>query len=199
LFETVWGIIEVPKKTFRRIAMAEHKNFAFVMFLLFGISLSFTTFWFFELGHRFTMLPDLIVAGFVAGMAAGVLLVPILTLTHFLVARILGGKGSLKTGYGILAYSATPIVAGLFLVLPIELLTFGMYLFTSNPHPFVIKPVSYMLLVSFDAMAAIWSLLLLIVGTKVGFQLSSGRAAICATGVLIAACGSVFATASILL
>lgn len=166
-FETAWGILESPRKTFRTIALAEHKNYAFVLFSLFGISLSFTLIWYFKLGERFTTLLDLITTALLLGPVVGLAACALIVLPFFLFARWMGGRSSVRTALGMLAYSLTPIVLSLFLVLPIELLTFGMYLFTSNPHPYVLKPVSYVMLVGFDAMLTAWSLLLVVVGGMV--------------------------------
>jgi hypothetical protein len=78
-----------------------------------------------------------------------------------------------RRSLGVLGYSMTPVAFSLILILPIELLTFGMYLFTSNPHPYVMKPVSYVLLIGFDALIASWTLGLAVVGTRVGHQLNT--------------------------
>ena len=56
--------------------------------------------------------------------------------------------------------------------LPIELLTFGMYLFTSNPHPYVIKPVSFLLLMGFDTLMAGWAITLAVIGMTVVYRFS---------------------------
>jgi len=57
-------------------------------------------------------------------------------------------------------------------VLPVELLTFGMYFFTFNPPPITIKPISYVLLIGLDVVLTIWAWFLMIIGTNVGNQIS---------------------------
>ena len=55
-FETVWKVIESPRKAFHDITLAEHKNYSLLLFALFGVALSFTGFWYFKLGSRFESL-----------------------------------------------------------------------------------------------------------------------------------------------
>ncbi len=171
LFETLWGILESPAKTFPKITLAEHKNFSLFLFSLFGVSVSFTAFWYYQLGNRFSSLPELLLYAFAIGLVGGVVVPPIVALPYHFVARVFGRKATYRTAYSILAYSTTPIVLSLILVLPIELMTFGIYHFTANPHPFVIKPASYIALVSFDALVALWSIWLVVRGTKIAYRI----------------------------
>jgi hypothetical protein len=78
-----------------------------------------------------------------------------------------------------------PVLLSLILVLPIELLTFGMYMFTSNPHPAVIKPVSYYVLVGFDVLLGAWALILAVLGTRVVLRVSVMRSSLAAVILLI--------------
>jgi hypothetical protein len=117
------------------------------------------------------LVPWAIVVGIALGVASAI----ILTLAYHLMAKLLGGAGAVRDSLALLAYSLTPIVVSLFIVLPIELLTFGMYLFTSNPHPYTIKPVSYVILVGFDVIVSLWSLGLAILATKVGHRISTAK------------------------
>jgi hypothetical protein len=106
------------------------------------------------------------------GVALGLVSAVVVTGVYHLIAKAMGGMTGFKGSFGVLGYSMTPIGFSLVFILPIELMTFGMYLFTGNPHPYVIKPVSYVLLLGFDALIAVWTLALAVVGTRVGHQLS---------------------------
>jgi hypothetical protein len=108
----------------------------------------------------------------IIGVPLGIIVCPIATVLHWVYCKILGGKASFRTSLGITSYALTPIVISLFLVLPVELSTFGMYLFTFNPHPMTIKPLSYILLIGFDAAMAVWTFILLMIGTRIGHQIS---------------------------
>ncbi len=178
LFEMGWKVLESPLKAFRAITIAEHKNYVLFLFSLFGVSLSFTGFWYFRLGTKFTNLIDLVPAAVGIGIVLGLAAAIVIPIVHFAAAKLIGGSSGLRGSFGILGYSLTPVVFSLFVVLPIELLTFGMFLFTSNPHPYTMKPVSYVLLLGFDTVIGLWSIFLSVVGTKVAHQLSWLKASV---------------------
>lgn len=192
LFETVWGIVESPRATFHQVTLAEHKNYSVFLFTLFGISLSFTSFWYLRLGNRFDTLLELIVWALGVGVVTGLGLVLILPVSYHLSARAMGGKSGFRSSLGLLSYSLVPVVASLFFVLPVELLTFGMYLFTANPHPYTIKPVSYVALVSFDVGVSLWSFILAVLATSTGHQMSIIRAIVVVTLTMGALAGVFF-------
>jgi hypothetical protein len=181
-FEIVWKVLESPRKAFRIITLAEHKNYVFFLFSLFGISVSFTLFCYLRLGRYFDTLLDLIPWAVGVGIVSGVLAAFVLTGVYHVFARLLGGSTAFRNSRALLGYSLTPIALSLFVVLPIELMTFGMYLFTSNPHPFSLKPISYVVLVGFELVVAVWSIMLAILGTRVGHQMSATRSAIVVLG-----------------
>lgn len=178
LFETSWQVIESPSKAFRKIALAEHKNYVLFLFSMLGVSLAFTVFWYLRLGTRFESLLDLIPAAVGIGVVLGLVSSVVVTGVYHLLAKMMGGMTGFRGSLGVLGYSMTPVAFSLILILPIELLTFGMYLFTSNPHPYVMKPVSYVLLIGFDAVIAAWTLSLAVVGTRVGHQLNAMKSMI---------------------
>jgi len=172
LFETSWQVIESPSKAFRKIALAEHKNYVLFLFSLLGVSLAFTAFWYFRLGTRFESLLDLIPAAVGLGIILGLVSAFVVSGVYHLLAKTMGGMMGFRGSLGVLGYSMTPVAFSLVLILPIELLTFGMFLFTGNPHPYVMKPVSYVLLLGFDTLIAVWTLALAVTGTSVGHRLS---------------------------
>jgi len=175
LFETSWQVIESPAKAFRKITLAEHKNYVLFLFSLLGVSLAFSAFWYFRLGTRFQSLLDLIPAAVGIGIVGGLAASAIATGVYHLIAKLLGGMAGFRISFGLLGYSTTPVAFSLFIILPIELLTFGMYLFTGNPDPYVMKPVSYVVLIGFDALTALWTLWLAVAATRVGHQLGLVR------------------------
>lgn len=176
LFETAWGIIESPKATFRKITLAEHKNYVTMLFAFFGVAVSFTTFWYLELGRFFDSLLFLVPWALGAGVLAGLILGPLLSLVVHLASRGFGSTQKFRNTNALVAYAFVPIALSLVLVLPIELLTFGMYLFTSNPHPYVIKPVSFVILAGFDVIMSLWSITLVVLGERIVHSFSAARA-----------------------
>jgi hypothetical protein len=172
LFDIVWKIIESPRTAFRLIMLAEHKNYAVFLYALTGIAITFAGFWHFKLGDRFENILLIIFLGILIGIPTGLVLSPIASSIHWGVTTIIGNKTSFRKSLGITSYSLIPIILSLVLVLPIELLTFGMYFFTFNPPPITIKPILYMALIGFDGAVVVWAWILLIIGTKVGNQTS---------------------------
>ena len=171
LFDVLWKIIETPKNAFRLIMRAEHKNYAFFLYTLSGIAVAFAGFGYFRLGNRLENILVIIFSAILIGMLVGIALCPIASSLHWGLSRIFSTKASFRHSLGITSYSLVPIVISLLLVLPVELLTFGMYLFTFNPSPITIKPISYMVLIGLDSALTLWAWILLIIGTNVGNQL----------------------------
>lgn len=171
-FDTVWKVIESPRRAFHDITLAEHKNYSLLLFSLFGIGLSFTGFWYFRLGLRYESLLDLLANATLDGIVIGYVAAVLFTFIFHILIRMMGGKGSVRNSLGMLGYATTPISLSLFLILPIELLSFGMYLFTQNPHPYTIKPGLYIALISVDCGLAAWALILAVVGASVSKQIS---------------------------
>lgn len=180
LFETSWGILESPRSTFRTIALAEHKNYAFFLYCGFGVAVAFLFFWLLKLGVFFDTLMDLLPIAFGGGTILGALCAFVIPLAFHGIVRALGTRRRLRQTYGMLAYSLVPVVLSVIVLLPIELMTFGMYLFTSNPDPAVIKPGSWYALASLDTICAVWTIALAIRGTRVvhGFGIPKALAAV---------------------
>jgi hypothetical protein len=195
-FATSWEILESPRKAFHRITLAEHKNYSFALFSSLGICLAFTTFWYYRLGERFDSLVELIAKGLLFGVVAGIVLALLIPTAHWGVTKTLGGTSSFRSSLGVTAYALIPVTLSLALILPIELATFGMYLFTSNPQPYTIKPLSYVILVGFDSALGLWAVLLAVFGTMVSQRLSAVRSAVSVFLVLLVTAGLVWLAAS---
>jgi hypothetical protein len=172
LFDILWKIIENPRSAFQLIMLAEHKNYAVFLYTLSGITITFAGFWHFKLGDRFENILLIIFLAILIGIPFGLALSPIVSSIHWGLSKILGNKSSFRNSLGITSYSLTPIVISLLFVLPVELLTFGMYFFTFNPPPITIKPIPYIVLIGIDFALIAWAWVLLIIGTKVGNQIS---------------------------
>ncbi len=189
LFNIGWKVLESPREAFKTITLAEHKNYALFLFTVFGVSLSFTGFWYLQLGTRFMSLIDLIPAALGIGVLLGLLTSVVITGIYYGFAKILGGAAGFRTSLGVIGYSVTPITLSLMFVLPIELLTFGMYLFTSNPSPYTIKPLSFILLAGFDVAVSVWSIVLAVIGTRVAHRINIARSILAVVGTLGIYCG----------
>lgn len=165
LFATAWGIIETPRTTFKRIALARHKNYVFVLASLLGISLVYSLFWYRGLGEGGT-LPTLGV-GLLAGIPAGMCFTAFAALALTFGVRVAGGTSTFRNMHAVVAYASVPIALALIFVFPVELAAFGEDWFRKMPHPRVLKPLVYHVLIGLDACALLWALFLVVEGAAI--------------------------------
>ena len=193
LFDTLWFLAENPRKAFRLISQSEHKNYALFLYTLGGVFVCFVGIWHFRLGDRFETLLNLIFWALLAGIPAGIAMCPIASAVHWMLTKIGGGKSSFRNSLGTTSYALAPAIAALVLVLPIELLSFGMYFFSFNPDPMSLKPGLYITLLVLDGIVAAWSYVLMVVGTQIGCQMSLSRSFIVSTVFCILMVGGLIA------
>lgn len=165
LFATIWILIESPRKAFKAIVLAQHKNYVLLLSSLLGFSLAFTVFWFKNVGTQVESLLTLLGLGILVGPPVGVAFVATLGIVIRRLAMVFGGRSTLRNTIAVVAYAGVPVVFTLVFVFPVELAVFGIDFFRTNPHPIVIKPVVYVILVGLDVLGFLWSWLLLIEGT----------------------------------
>jgi hypothetical protein len=167
LFSTIWKLIEHPRAAFLSISLARYKNYTTIVPAIAGIGAVFAFFWYIKAGDITTSAFSLFAAGAVTGPPAGVLML----LTMALLVR-----GALRIGrtpvrfrnlYAVLSYSLVPVLLSVVFILPLEVFTFGRYFFSLNPPPWLIRPVSYYLFLSLDALVAAWTIVLAVTGLKV--------------------------------
>ncbi|MFH0989753.1 MAG: Yip1 family protein [bacterium] len=195
-FETVWKVIESPSTTFPIIVRSEQKNYSLFLFTMSGIALSFALFWFFRLGNRFTNLFELIPAATISGFGIGIVLGAVLVIPYHIAVRLFGGLAKIRSSFALLAYSLVPVVLSLIFILPIELLTFGMYFFTANPPPYTINPVLYTILMGIDGCVVVWSLILAVIATVKGHRISILRSIIAMSITLAALVATIWTIAT---
>jgi hypothetical protein len=167
LFDTVWQLIETPRKAMRKIALAVHKNYVILLSSLYGIGLAFFLLWFLNLGEAFNNLLYLLFTAILIGPALGIIHVFFASLIGVLVGRLLRARMRFSNVLSVVAYATVPLNLSIVFLLPIELMTFGLFMFAQNPSPFVIKPTAYIIFMIFDGLAILWSLDLLIVGIRI--------------------------------
>jgi hypothetical protein len=166
LFTTVWQIIEAPTTAMRRIVLAAHKNYALILSSLFGIHLSFSFIKILRLGEEFENLLYVIFAALLTGVPLGLLFMGLLTTVGVLTGRVFTVQFKWQGVLGVASYATIPIILTLIFVLPVELMTFGLYFFGTNPSPFVIKPLPSILFSLLDGGAIIWSIVLFVTGIR---------------------------------
>jgi uncharacterized membrane protein YidH (DUF202 family) len=161
LFESMYRIMEEPRRVFLTVARSEQKNYVYTLFAFTGFGLGALIFMAGLIGNlpvNFIFIFAIFVLGSpIAGLA-------IMTLAGLVVwqgnARIWRKRIPFRNSTAFLAYALIPVVLSVALVLPIELAIFGPYLFSDNPSPLVYKPTVFYILSGLDALAVIWSMLL---------------------------------------
>jgi hypothetical protein len=167
LFQTVWQLVENPRAAFKKIVLARHKNYVMVLSSLLGVSMTFALCWLMNLGNQFENLLTLTGTAGLLGIPLGIVFVLLLSVVVTSAVRLLGGRASLRDCGAVVAYAGTPIVLSLVAVLPLEIAIFGIDFFGTNPPPVVISPSAYIGLLGFDALATLWTVLLLYKGVSV--------------------------------
>jgi hypothetical protein len=175
LFATGWKIIESPLSAMRIVALARHKNYAAILSAIAGIALTFFIFWLYKLGDHAQTIVNVLGAGLVVGPIIGIIVVLLYSAVITLEIRVSRMQASFRNIFATVSYALVPLVLSVFLVLPIEVMTFGTYFFTSEPSPYLLKPASYILLLSLDGIFALWSIMLLFIGMKTLLDISWAR------------------------
>lgn len=162
LWTVISSLIENPTKAFRTIIFSEHKNF--ILFILFFVTIKYL------INARFIAMVSIGEFQSTIGLQYSYLIVLGIIVIYFLlfsfVYRLLGNLNDLKIRFkdnlALIIYSQIPVLFGLFILFPLELVIFGDYLFTLNPTPFVIKGnIAYFFLV-LEIGLILWSIFLVI-------------------------------------
>lgn len=176
LFSAIWGLMESPRPTFKKIVLSGQKNYVLILGALQGVAalLAFARWQNLGQGIDTSLVLGLATA---LGAFAGIAIQFILAGFVLQVARSLGGKGTLRNTRAVIAYAGIPLVLWLVILVPIEFGIFGRYLFEGNPSPAVIAPVLYYVLSGIEVLLLAASLYLLAVGIGVAHGFSAGRGA----------------------
>lgn len=151
LFSTIYNLWRYPDFAFRKILLAEHRNYVTLIGLLEAVRLSFFGLFIVKASDVFSIeLPRLLLAGF--GLAVVVYL-PFLyffSSLSYLSARVSRTGASLRGFLASVIYGLHPIAVSAVIVLPVEIAIFGPYVFSNNPSPLTINPIPFYFLESLD-------------------------------------------------
>lgn len=175
LFSTAWKVIESPSRGFRTVALATHKNFCVFISSAAGVGIAFTLFWFIHFGDIVPELFSLLLIGLLFGFVVGPLTVLVFSLILKAVTAIGRMRIRFRNIYASAAYALTPVLLSVLFILPIELLTFGSFMFSRNPSPYLLRPFSYIMMIGFDAVCALWTVILMTIALKTLTDESWGR------------------------
>lgn len=172
LFGTFWELMESPDTAFKRIILANHKNYRIVLGSLLGISMVCAVFWMKSVAPHFSNVLTLVGTAGVLGVPCGIVFVFAFGVFVGILARIMGRNVTVRNSSTVISYAAMPIVFSLAFVFPIEIAIFGIDFFGTNPSPMVINSHVYLSLLGFDVIAAVWAVILFMRGMLVltGFR-----------------------------
>lgn len=189
LFSTIWGLIERPGPTMRKIVLAKHKNYVFALLALLGMALSLAFFSFLQLGRQMPY-GALIGIGIIAGPLVGLMFGLLAGWVARGITGLLGGKGTAKNLRAVLAFGAVPIVLLLVIVYPVEFGIFGKFLFDHNPPPEVYEPALHYALLILNIIGLLWAVTLYGTGLAVASSISRWKGMIPALAVAALVIGS---------
>ncbi len=156
-------LIESPGKAFRQIIYSEHKNFIFLIIFLTSIKLTINSsliasaFGNIDALNNFFRNYLIIAAGFGS----------LIYLSAFLISKTTRKENSytrVKDNFALIAYSFTPHVFALVFLFPIELIVYGVNLFSYEPSPFQLKETFAYALLIFELLIILWGFFLIYMG-----------------------------------
>ena len=162
LWTVISSLIDSPAKAFRTIIFSEHKNFIF--FILFFVSIKYL------INARFISMVSVGEFQSTIGLQYSYLIIlGIIIIYFFLFSFVYKLSGKLneinirfKDTFALLIYSQIPLLLGLIVLFPLELVILGDYLFSMNPTPFIIKGSIIYFFLAIEIGLVLWSTFLVI-------------------------------------
>lgn len=169
LWSSIMGSIDSPSEMFKKVVLAEHKNFILVLFILISLRHAIS-------GLLISPYIGIISIQYYAiRFIASTVLILILYITlskttqQNVIKEITTFK--LKDAFAIILYGQTPIIFSLVILFLFEIILFGEYLFSIQPSPLEIKPMFFYLFLTLEITVLIWTILLSFLGfRKIGIN-----------------------------
>ncbi|MEW6060547.1 MAG: Yip1 family protein [Bacteroidota bacterium] len=171
-FATLWLIVETPTDAFKKIILAEHKNYVLFLGMFLGIASAFALMWAKKSGDNFDNLFPVLLVGTFLGLSICIPLFYLLTGVVYGLSKVFGGKGNFRETYGVIGWSLVPIMLSVVFILPLELATLGLLMFSTNPNAYEVKPMVTSVLLGLDGLFAAWSILLAAIGVAMSHRIN---------------------------
>ncbi|MCX7876305.1 MAG: hypothetical protein N2321_09090 [Melioribacteraceae bacterium] len=162
-WDIAWKILYEPVLTFQKIIQADKKNYLILISFLILIRFSF-------LDYIITNIKASIYhtneATFNLSLLKGTFIILTITLFSYLltyVLKLIKIQTRPKDNFTILAFSFLPNVISSIFLLPFQIALFGLYWFTFNPSPLIIKPLQSIIFYIIELSFIIWSIFLIII------------------------------------
>ncbi len=166
LFATLGRLIESPRRTFHTIGVARHKNYTTLLSMAIGWPLIFAVFWIAKAGEHAPSFLHLLLAGLATGPLAGLVSFLFVACVMAICTRLLRRRVSFRNAFALLAYGFMPHLFVLVFLLPVVFLSFGLYFFTGNPAPQMLRPFSFYAIAALYVGFTLWTVILLLVGMR---------------------------------
>jgi hypothetical protein len=165
-----------PRFAMERVALAAHKNYVIVLSSAGGIAMAFYLMALFHAGEILGTLPLIVGAGFACGIVFGLFLALCTSLYIVLAGKVIGTVVRFRDAFAIISYSFVPVGLSTTVLLPIGIMTYGLYLFTREPSAYSLNPSSFILLSGLALLAGLWSLWIYFSGVRLVCNTSRGVA-----------------------
>jgi hypothetical protein len=166
LWKTISLLIESPSAGFKSIIFSEHKNFIILVILLAAGKL-FIDGMFLSL---FSLKENAAISNYISNyliiLGSTFILITLFSLLLKLMIKKAGIQSRFGDNLSIISYSFIPHAFGFLLLLPVELILFGGYLFSADPSPFIIKETLAYVMLGFEGLVILWSLFLTFIAVK---------------------------------
>ncbi len=170
LFSTIYNVWRFPDSTLRKIVLATHRNYSVLLAALEGIGLSFLMLYIVKAADIYSLqFPRLLLAGAVLGLVIFLPGIYLFCALSYVAVRVRRTGARFKGFASGMIYSLHPMAVWSVMLVPLEVAVFGSYLFSNNPPPQVINPVSFYFLAFLHVVFAAAALLLVVRLTRVLF------------------------------
>ena len=178
LFSTIYNLWRFPDFAFRRIVIAEHRNYTFLLALFEAIGISFLFLFVTKAGDFVSInLGQLVSMGLELAVAVFLPFVYAFSILSYFLARVSTTGARLRGFTAGLIYALHPVAISAMVILPAEIAVFGPYIFSNNPSPQIINAVPFYLLGFLEFLLLIAALIFVVRLTMLLFR-SRKRAAI---------------------
>lgn len=160
LWNLLISIIENPVQAFKTIVFSEHKNF--ILFIILFLNIKYL------INVRFVSMLSMgefqstieLPLSYLIILGGTTLFLIIFSLLYVLIGKLNFINLRFRDTLALLIYSQIPLLFGLIILFPLELVLLGDYLFSINPSPFVIKGIIVYIFVTLEIAILIWTIFL---------------------------------------
>lgn len=167
IWSEFWSFLETPFESFKRIILAEHKNYLILMLLVILVKIFINSL---VIKSAFEINAEVYYGLFINFFLMSGYVVLFLTLYSLIINRLInifGVKSKFKNILSVFVFSLWPLTFGLAILTPVEYAIFGSYFFTFNPSPFELKLVPAYMIVILEAMVFLSGIVYAFIGLKV--------------------------------